>query len=112
MWNSNDDDILKAYFGYKHLVICPNCGLLLADIAELRREHRNAGAFPMPKKQLFKQCKFYLLLNIGIILMILSSFSVFKDVSKYNCTGWQKMISNERMLNRFRSLQVANGKRL
>jgi hypothetical protein len=53
-----------------------------------------------------------LLLNIGIILMILFSLSVFKDVSKYTSTGWQKMISNERMLNRFRSLQSDNGKRL
>jgi hypothetical protein len=77
MWRDNDEVILQAYYGYKGLAICPTCGLIVADIAELQREHRNAGAFSVTKKQLFKQCKFYFFLyNIAILLMILASFSI------------------------------------
>ena len=59
-WDRNDAEELARYFSCNDLVICPTCNLLLVDVAELQREHWNAGAFTIPKQQLFDQCKFLL----------------------------------------------------
>jgi len=54
-----DDEQLRRYFGYKGLILCPTCKLLLADVNELRTEHRNAGGFAyVSKKDLFDERKF------------------------------------------------------
>ena len=110
IWTDNDVYELAVYFGHKHLIVCPNCELLLGDVAEVQRDHRNAGAFEINKKELFKQCKSFPSFkswhdNYYPVFFV----SVFKDVTKYSNGGWQKMIENPRLLKRFRKIQLANG---
>ena len=57
MWESASDDDLHRYFGYKGMILCPTCNLILGDVEELRREHRNAGDFSVAKKVLFNRRK-------------------------------------------------------
>ena len=44
-----------------------------------------------------------------IIIPCFLFVSVFKDVTKYSNGGWQKMITNPRLLKKFRKIQLANG---
>jgi len=57
LWKAPNDEELRRYFGYKEMIICPTCNLLLADVTELRNDHRNAGGFSVAKRDLFDQCK-------------------------------------------------------
>ena len=69
MWEAPNDNELRRYYGYKELIVCPTCQLLLADVAELRNEHRNAGGFSVTKKELFDQCKFFFFCSVFFSLL-------------------------------------------
>jgi hypothetical protein len=40
-----------------------------------------------------------------MMFIVLCADSVFKDPTKYSNAGWQKMIADELLLNRFQQLQ-------
>ena len=58
LWINGSDQELFAYFSYKGQPICPLCNLILADINELKTEHRFAPAFTSRKKDLYEQRKY------------------------------------------------------
>jgi hypothetical protein len=75
-----DDDQLRRYFGYQGLIICPTCELLMADVEELRNEHRNAGGFAyVTKKEIFDKRK--LLVVLFILLHLLNFAPLFSSSS-------------------------------
>ena len=55
LWIRGIDEELRSYFSYKEFPICPQCNIIMADINELKSQHRNAPGLTIRKKDLFDQ---------------------------------------------------------
>ena len=58
LWTNGTDQQLQSYFSYKEFPICPLCNIILADLNELKSQHRNAPGFMTRKKDLFNPRKY------------------------------------------------------
>ena len=54
LWQDEDDDALKKYYGIRNSYLCPDCKKIEKSWNDFLQFHSNAGAFTTtPKKKMF-----------------------------------------------------------